>query len=163
MPQPRPRRMWTASHGNTRSLTRWLKPGIEPTSSWISVGFVNHWATTGTPLSLIFEAWYYVLFSIPSLSLRVCVCVCVTIHIWKFPDQGLNPSLCSNQSRCNQILNPLCQSRNSFPPFSSLSVFQAILCWFFHLNFRSNLPHSEHKITYCYLFSTGQGAIRKWV
>ena len=29
----------------------WARPGIEPTTSWFLVGFVNHWATTGTPLT----------------------------------------------------------------------------------------------------------------
>ena len=36
-------------HSNTRSLTHWVRPGIEPTSSWILVGFSTCWATTGTP------------------------------------------------------------------------------------------------------------------
>ena len=26
-----------------------MRPGIKPTTSWFLVGFVNHWATTGTP------------------------------------------------------------------------------------------------------------------
>ena len=41
--------VYTTAHGNTRSLTRWARPGIEPASSWILVGFINHWATKGTP------------------------------------------------------------------------------------------------------------------
>jgi len=40
---------YTTAHGNTGSLTHWARPGIEPTTSWFLVGFVNHWATTGTP------------------------------------------------------------------------------------------------------------------
>ena len=36
-------------HSNARSLTHWVRPGIEPVSSWMLVGFINHWATTGTP------------------------------------------------------------------------------------------------------------------
>ena len=31
-------------------LTYWAKPGIKPTSSWILVGFLTHWATRGTPV-----------------------------------------------------------------------------------------------------------------
>ena len=34
--------LWSAAHGNTRSLTHWARPGIEPVSSWILVRFVNH-------------------------------------------------------------------------------------------------------------------------
>ena len=36
--------------GNTGSLTQWARPGIEPSTSWFLVRFVNHWATTGTPM-----------------------------------------------------------------------------------------------------------------
>ena len=31
---------YTTAHGNTRSLTHWARPGIEPTTSWFLVGFV---------------------------------------------------------------------------------------------------------------------------
>ena len=30
------------------SLIHWLSPGIEPSSSWIPVKFLTHWATKGT-------------------------------------------------------------------------------------------------------------------
>ena len=42
------------SHGHARSLTHWARSGIEPESSWILVGFVNQWATTGTPRVFFF-------------------------------------------------------------------------------------------------------------
>ena len=38
-----------SSHRNARSLTHWARPRMEPTSSWMLVGFVNCWAMTGTP------------------------------------------------------------------------------------------------------------------
>ena len=44
---------YTTTHGITGSLTHWVRPGIEPESSWILVWFVNHWDTTGTPETLI--------------------------------------------------------------------------------------------------------------
>ena len=31
------------------SLTHWARPGIEPTTLWFLVRFVNRWATMGTP------------------------------------------------------------------------------------------------------------------
>ena len=40
---------YTTDHGNARSLTHWSRPGIEPAASWFLVGFINHWAMTGTP------------------------------------------------------------------------------------------------------------------
>ena len=33
---------YTTAHGNTRSLTQWARPGIEPTTSWFLVGFIYH-------------------------------------------------------------------------------------------------------------------------
>ena len=36
------------THGNTASLSHWGRPGIKPTSSWIPVSFISHWAMTGT-------------------------------------------------------------------------------------------------------------------
>ena len=42
----------TKAHGNSRSLTHWVKPGIEPVSLWILFRFVNCWATVGILLSL---------------------------------------------------------------------------------------------------------------
>ena len=43
---------YTTARDNARSLTHWARPGIEPATSWFLVGFVNHWATTGTPTDL---------------------------------------------------------------------------------------------------------------
>ena len=40
----------TTVHGNAGSLTHWWRPGIEPKTSWFLVRFINHWATTGTPV-----------------------------------------------------------------------------------------------------------------
>ena len=54
-PQPQQRQIWaesttyTTAHGNARSLTHWARPGMEPVSSWILVGFANCWATVRTP------------------------------------------------------------------------------------------------------------------
>ena len=51
-PQPQPGQIWavsvtcTTAHGNTRYLTHWARPGIQPESSWILVTFVTakpHW------------------------------------------------------------------------------------------------------------------------
>ena len=40
---------YTTAHSNTRALTHWARPGMEPTSSWILVGFITPWATKGMP------------------------------------------------------------------------------------------------------------------
>ena len=37
------------------SLTCWVRPGIEPTSSWILAGFLTCWVTMGTP-NVLFKA-----------------------------------------------------------------------------------------------------------
>ena len=56
-PMPEPQQCWiqaasatyTTGHGDAGSLTHWARPGIEPVSSWMLVGFVNRWAMTRTP------------------------------------------------------------------------------------------------------------------
>ena len=32
---------YTTAYGNTRSLTHWARPGIEPATSWFRVGFIS--------------------------------------------------------------------------------------------------------------------------
>ena len=39
---------YTTAHSNAGSLTRRARPGIQPISAWILVGFLTHWATAGT-------------------------------------------------------------------------------------------------------------------
>ena len=41
------------SHGNARSLTHWLRPGVKCASSHTCVGFLTHWAMMGI-LKLLF-------------------------------------------------------------------------------------------------------------
>ena len=47
-PMPQQRRIqatsatYTTAHGNARSLTHRVRPGIKPTTSWLLVRFVNH-------------------------------------------------------------------------------------------------------------------------
>ena len=40
---------YPTAHSDTRSPIHWARPGIEPSSPWTPVGFVNCWATKGTP------------------------------------------------------------------------------------------------------------------
>ena len=53
------------SHSNVRSLTHWVRPEIEPMSSWILVGFVNFWASVGAPRFISFT---FVLVLLPALA-----------------------------------------------------------------------------------------------
>ena len=46
---------YTTAHHNAEPLTHWSRPGIEPATSWFLVEFINHWATTGTPIMKIFK------------------------------------------------------------------------------------------------------------
>ena len=41
--------LWPQLLATLDPLTYWVRPGIEPASSWILVGFITHWATTETP------------------------------------------------------------------------------------------------------------------
>ena len=44
---------YAKGQGNARSLTHWMRPGIEPASSWILVQFLTCWATVGIPVTMI--------------------------------------------------------------------------------------------------------------
>ena len=44
---------YTAAHSNTRSLTHWERPGIQPVSSWIPVGFVTAGSWRKLPIYFI--------------------------------------------------------------------------------------------------------------
>ena len=56
-PQPQQHWIWATSMtyatacSNARSLTHWVRPGIEPASSCILVRFLTCWATKGSPVS----------------------------------------------------------------------------------------------------------------
>ena len=62
MPQPQQRQIratsatYNTAHGNTRSLTHRVRPGIGSESSWMLVRFVS-WATTETPLLRFLTPW----------------------------------------------------------------------------------------------------------
>ena len=64
-PQPQQRGIWAASstyttvYGSVGSLTHWARPRIEPATSWLLVGLVNHWATMGTPKIEFLKIGYY--------------------------------------------------------------------------------------------------------
>ena len=54
---------YTTTHNKAWSLTHWARPGIKPATSWLLVGFVNHWAMTGTPTpKFISENWFFFFF-----------------------------------------------------------------------------------------------------
>ena len=61
-PTPQPQQLgiravsatYTTAHGNAGSLTHWGRPGMELATSWFLVGFVNNWATAGTPTVHLF-------------------------------------------------------------------------------------------------------------
>ena len=61
MPQPQQRQIraisstYNAACCDTGFLTHGARPGMEPASSWILVGFLTHRATTGTSLNLLFN------------------------------------------------------------------------------------------------------------
>ena len=51
-----------------RSLTHWARPGIQPASSWILFGFINHWASKGTPNKMYSLLVFHSLGHFPSFS-----------------------------------------------------------------------------------------------
>ena len=68
-PQPQQLRIqvasaiYTRAHSNTGSLTHWVRPGIEPATSWFLVGFVSTAPQQELQLIPIFEWIFCCLFS----------------------------------------------------------------------------------------------------
>ena len=62
---------YTTACSNARYLTHWARPEIEPAFSWILVGFLTHWATTGTPSLQLLFSWD-ISHKRPLLSLLCC-------------------------------------------------------------------------------------------
>ena len=66
LPEPQQHRIqaafaiYTTAHGNSGSFTHWVRPGIEPASSWMLVRSINHRTMTGTP--------YYLYFFVPTFN-----------------------------------------------------------------------------------------------
>ena len=84
MPEPQQRGIraasatYTPAHSNTGSLTHWARPGIESATSRFLVGFVDHWAMTGTPKPILF--W------LPSYHLQLTKTVLHTLENWLLSD-----------------------------------------------------------------------------
>ena len=75
---------WTMSvtyitaHGNAGSLTHWVRPRIEPTSSWILVGFITTkpwWKLQNKTFLFIFICYLFIFWSFEGH----------THGIWKYP------------------------------------------------------------------------------
>ena len=68
IPQPQQHRIqatsatYTTVHGNTRSLTHWARPGIEPSTSWFLVGFFSTMPRQELPITLFFKKYKAYLF-----------------------------------------------------------------------------------------------------
>ena len=65
---------YTTDHGNARSWTHWWRPGIEPASSWIPVGFV----TTEPLWELQWNCFLYYIYSftLPGVLLNKQISFC---------------------------------------------------------------------------------------
>ena len=106
MPQPQQHRIWAASvtytkaHGNTGSLIHWVRPGIEPASSWLLIRFLTHWATMAMLMELVFVSASF-MFGEEGLAR-----VGRDLSVWK---QG-NHSLCLSVSSANAC-NSSCEQQ----------------------------------------------------
>ena len=68
---------YTTAHSNTRSLTHRARPGIEPISPWILVGFIS--AAPQQELQEYFWMWGFV---------NICFSSLATLWHMEFPEQG---------------------------------------------------------------------------
>ena len=65
----------TTAHGNTRSLTHWVRPGIESASSWILVGFLTCWTSTVTLLHSPPPFFFFFFLKKKKLLATACSCL----------------------------------------------------------------------------------------
>ena len=75
-PQPQQCQIWAVSvtyptaHGNTGSLTHWVRPGIEPATSWFPVGFVSAVPRQELPLLFLFLGPHLWHMEVPGLGVK---------------------------------------------------------------------------------------------
>ena len=102
MPQPQQHQIWAASatyttaHGKARSLTHWARPGIEPASSWILVGFITTepwWELlSGVSFVRALSSSMRALFSWPNQLPKAASPNVITLGVgWDFNIQIFNP------------------------------------------------------------------------
>ena len=69
MPDPTSSAAYTAAQSNTRSLTHWVRPGIKPSSSWITIWVLNPLSYNRNFLELWdLYRWFNGLNKFPSIS-----------------------------------------------------------------------------------------------
>ena len=78
---------YATAFNNIRSLTHWVRLGFKPTSSWILVGFLTHWATVGTLFFLInYEKYFLPLYHKPLWSTDI-LNLCAVLSICYYHDR----------------------------------------------------------------------------
>ena len=154
MPQPQQCQIWaefgtyTTAQGNARSLTHWARPGIEPETPWFLVGFVNHWATTGTPRLHLYCCFFFLPFRARPEAYRSSQAkgrigaAAASLHMATLDPSHICDQCCSlqqcwilnplNKARdqthifmdTSQVLNPLSHNGNSLSHCSWMASFQ---------------------------------------
>ena len=81
------------------NLTHWARPRIEPASSWILIGFVNHWAMKGIPTRGIFNYLSY-----QYIISYICGCI-FRIHYKRWDWWVKGRCICSFYCYCQIALN----------------------------------------------------------
>ena len=89
---------YTTIQDNTGSLTHWARPGIEPASLWILVGFVSialQWELPTNLLTLLLFAWN--IFHISNFShfshFSVFICIIIFFFLWPHLQHMEDPRL----------------------------------------------------------------------
>ena len=101
MPEPQQLGIWATfvtyitAHSNAGSLTQWARPGMEPATSWFLVRFVNHCATTGTPVPYLLNPFicdgHLRCFHVLAIASSATVNVLVHVSFWIIVLSGYIP------------------------------------------------------------------------
>ena len=66
----------TTAHGNAESLTHWARPGIEPTCSWLLVGFVT--AEPQWELPRLFDDGHSDRYKVVTIVVSICISLVIS-------------------------------------------------------------------------------------
>ena len=139
---------YTAAQGNTRSLTHWVRPGIEPTTSWFLVRFISaasRWELL--QVVLIHLSHWFALGQFPGGSLLLSHLWTTTLTVLKFYENFV--------MHLHKIIHFLTRLGNNYPQFIFIQdyicryhIFKVMQLWLFAFWWTSCFSFMLSKVTF---------------
>ena len=113
----------TTVHSPAGSLTHWARPGMVPASSWILVGFVNHWARMRTPRAFLVHNRSFGSMTSCLARLKISILDCPPIAFYSGSSQNAIPFKRGQWARMRTLQKgSLSQDENSKSLLSSQQI-----------------------------------------